>query len=153
MPKLSSDDYYDIADNLAQASAAILASRVRTPGLTAAERAALQHAEDELDHRVVMFRNYGIAVSGMEAAEAKQRIQAAVGKAKVTMRRIQSARKAIALAASLIGLAASITARNADGILAAIGHVQDAVKLAGANGASGTSRPARGAGRRVIAGP
>ena len=138
MPKLSSDDSYDIADNLALASAAILDYRVRTRRLTQAEREALEHAEDELDHRVVMFRNYGITISGAEAAVAQQRLQGAIDKAKATIAKIRSAKKAIAIAAALITLAGSIGARNADGILAAIKDLQDLVEPSGA----GTQAPA-----------
>jgi hypothetical protein len=133
MARLSRTDYYDIADNFAQASAAVLDYRVNTPNLTSAQQDALERYEDELDHQVVMFRNYGVVISGDEAATAQADIQDAVGKAKKVIRKIDNAKRAIDIAAALVTLAGSIAAKDASGIIRAAKGVRDAIDNPPAN--------------------
>jgi uncharacterized Zn finger protein len=131
MAKLSRDDYYDIADNFAKASAAVLDFRVRNKdSLSARDRDQLERFEDELDHQVVMFRNYGITISGNDAEKAQTDLNQAVRDAKAVIDKINVIKETIELAASLLTLASAIASVDVGGIFTAIKGVQEAIKTA-----------------------
>ena len=131
MARLSREDYYDIADNFAKASAAVLDFRVRNKdNLSAKDRDQLERFEDELDHQVVMFRNYGITISGNDADKAQIDLNQAVNEAKAVIDKINVIKETIELAASLLTLASAIVSVDVDGIFSAIKGVKDAIKSA-----------------------
>jgi len=132
MPKtteLGLEASFEVADAFAQASAAILDFRVENnSSLDPNERSALEKAEDQLDHFVVIFRAHGIELIGAKAAQAAEDLKAAVEDAKAKLKKIAKIKKAIAIATSLVALAVALLSKDVKAVIAAVEAVNKAKK-------------------------
>jgi len=127
--QLTQAEAYEIADSFAQASACILDFRIQNrSSLSDDEATDLEKSEDSLDHMVVLFRGYGIRLIGSLAQDAVSELKAAISLGKEVIARINSIKKAIKIAGTLVDLAVAVLAKDPKGILAAVKGVQTAAK-------------------------
>jgi hypothetical protein len=125
---LSAEQSFEIADSFAQMSGKVLDFRIsKSTALKPKESSALEKAEDNLDHLVVLFRANGIQLLGSEAKDAIAELSSAIIIAKKKITKIAKIKKAIEIATSVVELAVAILAKDPKAILIAAKAVQAVV--------------------------
>lgn len=113
LTELTKDQYFAIADSLAQASSLVLELRIRARAtLTPDEVARLESYEQHLDQMVALFRAFGITLIAEGAEQARGDIETAIAKGKLRLKRIADVKAAISAAARLVDLGAAILSRD-----------------------------------------
>ena len=113
LTELTKEQYFAIADSLAQASSLVLELRIRTRGtLSPDEQARLESYEQHLDQMVALFRAFGITLIAEGAEQARGDIEGAIAKGKSQLKRIADVKAAISAAARLVDLGAAILSRD-----------------------------------------
>lgn len=113
LTELTKEQYFPIADSLAQASSLVLELRIRTRGtLSPDEQARLESYEQHLDQMVALFRAFGITLIAEGAEQARGDIETAIARGKQQLRRIADVKAAISAAARLVDLGAAILSRD-----------------------------------------
>lgn len=126
---LSSEEAYEVADQLALTSSEVLRFRLRNhANLSIEQKLALEKCEDQLDQLVVEFRNRGITLIGDEAAAAKAEILGATAKAQKFLDKLKKIQKGIQVIVAVVDLARAIISHDAKGVLNAAKAVRDGAK-------------------------
>lgn len=113
LTELTKEQYFAIADSLAQASSLVLELRIRTRGtLSPDEQARLESYEQHLDQMVALFRAFGITLIAEGAEQARGDIETAIARGKQQLKRIADVKAAISAAARLVDLGAAILSRD-----------------------------------------
>nr|WP_314634854.1 hypothetical protein [uncultured Janthinobacterium sp.] len=113
LTELTKEQYFAIADSLAQASSLVLELRIRTRGtLSPDEQARLESYEQHLDQMVALFRAFGITLIAEGAEQARGDIETAIARGKQQLKRIAEVKAAISAAARLVDLGAAILSRD-----------------------------------------
>lgn len=113
LTELPKEEYFAIADSLAQASSLVLELRIRArESLALEESARLENYEQHLDQMVALFRAFGITLIAEGAEQARTDIDAAIAKGKLQLKRIADVKAAISAAAKLVDLGAAILSRD-----------------------------------------
>ena len=113
LTELTKEQYFAIADSLAQASSLVLELRIRTRGtLSPDEHARLESYEQHLDQMVALFRAFGITLIAEGAEQARGDIETAIARGKQQLKRIADVKAAISAAARLVDLGAAILSRD-----------------------------------------
>lgn len=127
--QLGATEAYAIADGFAQASARILDFRVsRRTTLSEEDANTLEQCEDSLDHLVVLFRGYGIRLTGAGAQDAVTELKGALALGREAIAVINTSKAAIKAAQSLADLAVAVLAKSPQGVVAAARCVRAACK-------------------------
>ena len=117
--ELSVEAVAALADQLAQASAHILAFRVLTKGLKKEQRAELERLETTLDQLVAILRGKAIRLIGEQAQGELGGLLKALAEAQRTLAKIARIKHAINMAAAFVNVAAALVGGNVPAILAA----------------------------------
>ena len=113
LTELTKEQYFAIADSLAQASSLVLELRIRArETLAPAERDLLESYEQHLDQMVSLFRAFGISLIAEGAEQARADIDSAIARGKQQLKRIADVKTAISAAARLVDLGAAILSRD-----------------------------------------
>lgn len=113
LTELTKEQYFAIADSLAQASSLVLELRIRArETLAPAERDLLESYEQHLDQMVSLFRAFGISLIAEGAEQARADIDTAIARGKQQLKRIADVKTAISAAARLVDLGAAILSRD-----------------------------------------
>ena len=128
MPDASADPRFVLADQIALISSELLRFRLRQrASLSATDRTRLEAAEVALDQACAQMRAQGITALARQSKAARDEVASTAQAAEAQLRRLKKIERALAIAASALGLAQAAMAGKPKDITQALGQLKTAI--------------------------